>query len=356
MDEGRPSTHPYLKAKIQIGSSAGPVSFQLAQTVFHHDDVPVRSRIRTEAVKDWKRSKILDTNRSVWNKSSHPNNPVCERRQMENFTSDRSRAFQYNYRAETLDSLKQVEPLDVSTKFHISTQLSATAKQIMTMRATDAVQRGQHHRTLEMPIHPSLEDVKPWNNTTILTIKQQHQGLDAMTQHATQWSHQVNSTLAHKKEYIGPMQAAKLAQEKIRQLKAEGRFSALNDRAGSEPVDRKALKNRFMVGKLDTLQITTHSGVWGPNIDGMEMWSDTGSYEFASRGDLVKKVNLDQQNYADPVKPSRRLLASGQQDRPHSKPARGHSHKHSRQSSRPGSPMVNFQDSLSSGSLTHYDA
>jgi hypothetical protein len=46
------------------------------------------------------------------------------------------------------------------------------------------------------------------------------------------------------------------------------------------------------------------------------MWSDTGSYEFESRGDVVKKINLDQQNYADPVKGSRRTLPSSIQQSP----------------------------------------
>jgi hypothetical protein len=36
------------------------------------------------------------------------------------------------------------------------------------------------------------------------------------------------------------------------------------------------------------------------------MWSDTGSYKFQSRGDVVKTVNLDMSNLIDPVKGSRK--------------------------------------------------
>ncbi len=40
------------------------------------------------------------------------------------------------------------------------------------------------------------------------------------------------------------------------------------------------------------------------------MWSDTGSYEYASRGDQRKIINLDSYNLADPVKSSRAMEPS----------------------------------------------
>ncbi len=40
------------------------------------------------------------------------------------------------------------------------------------------------------------------------------------------------------------------------------------------------------------------------------MWSDTGSYNFHSRGDVVKLLNIDKSNIIDPVKGSRHLEPS----------------------------------------------
>lgn len=40
------------------------------------------------------------------------------------------------------------------------------------------------------------------------------------------------------------------------------------------------------------------------------MWSDTGSYIFESKGDVVRSINLDTSNFEGPVKASRTLEAS----------------------------------------------
>jgi hypothetical protein len=40
------------------------------------------------------------------------------------------------------------------------------------------------------------------------------------------------------------------------------------------------------------------------------MWSDTGSAVYQSKGDVVKRVNLDARNITGPVKGSRHLEAS----------------------------------------------
>lgn len=77
------------------------------------------------------------------------------------------------------------------------------------------------------------------------------------------------------------------------------------------------------------------------------MWSDTGSYEHDSRGDIVKVTNLDQQNYASPVKGSRRLL-------PSSSPNSRDTERGPRPNSRSGrkEPEIKLADSISSGSLS----
>jgi hypothetical protein len=79
----------FLKKKIQIGSSSGLVNFTARQTVFHHDDVSPEKRARRSEVRAWAKQDALVTVQSGWNKSTDPQNPVCERRKMENFANDR---------------------------------------------------------------------------------------------------------------------------------------------------------------------------------------------------------------------------------------------------------------------------
>jgi hypothetical protein len=257
----------YLKAKIQIGNSKGPYNYNRSQTVFHHDDVPVSKRIRKEQVKEWAKSKILDPNRSDWQKSTHPNKPVVERRSMENHDHDRSHQYAYNYRAETVDSLRNLEPLDKSTKFHISTQLESTAREILAQRATSQVARGQFHRTQEMPVHPNLELKREWNSTIVLTTKEQEKGLDEKTKRAKSWTSKVNSTIAIKKEYISPMESTKLFQEAVRQQKFDGTFSTKEPviRPQTVPEVEMPFKNRYVNDRPQKVTLTEHSGVWERN-------------------------------------------------------------------------------------------
>lgn len=256
----------YLKSRIQVGNGKGPINYPLKQTVFHHDDIPTEKRKRREEVLEWSKSKVLQLNHHEWSKSTHPNKPVIERRTMENHVHDRSHQYQYNYRAETVDSLRNVEPLDKSTKFHISTQLESTAKAILEKRAQSPIQRGQLKRTQEMPIHPDLEH-KSWNNTTVLTTKELHKGLDDKTLHATGWTKKVNSTLSKKKGYISPMQSTILFQEEVRQQKSDGTFSLKEKvlRPKSEPNGTLTFKNPLLNEKPLSAVFTEHSGTWEKN-------------------------------------------------------------------------------------------
>lgn len=254
----------FLKSKIQIGNSKGPIHYGPNQTVFHHDDVPEVKRLRKEEVLKWSSSKILDSNRGDWNKSTDPKVPVCLRRKMENHIHDRSHQFQYNYRAETLDSLRNLEPIDKSTKFHISVQLNSTAEAILDQKKKNRVLNGQFHRTQEMPVHPSLENAT-WNNTTVLTKKQLDTGLNKMTERAKSWTEKVNSTLDLKKTYITPVQGTMLFQEQVRQKKADGTFNwkiPIN-KPGTPPEEIFDTKNRYLNDPVTRIKTSEHSGVWG---------------------------------------------------------------------------------------------
>ena len=257
----------YLHAKIQIGNSKGPITYKLKQTVFHHDDIPDDKRKRHGEIKNWLKSKILTEETPQWNKSSYVFVPECERRTMENHVNDRSNAFQYNYRSESLECLKNVEPIDKPTKMHVSTQYESTAQSILDRKASSRFLSGNFNRTGEMPSHPNLTDAEKWNVSTFVEPKQINQQLDDMTKRAQEWSAQVTNSEQLLKKRVSLIKSTKLIQEEVRKQKAEGTFSStkLVHRPRTAPVDRKKLKNRFPNEKLNKMSTHQHSGVWEMN-------------------------------------------------------------------------------------------
>ena len=92
MMDGANTSNPreFLKKKIQIGGSeSGLINYSAKQTVFHHDDISEEKRARKADVRRWAKQDKLIEKHSSWNKSTHPNNPLMERRTMENFVKDR---------------------------------------------------------------------------------------------------------------------------------------------------------------------------------------------------------------------------------------------------------------------------
>jgi hypothetical protein len=259
-------THDFLKARIQVGNNKGPINFPSKQTVFHHDDVPADKRRRKEEILDWKKSKILDPTYKNWSKSTATDKPVIERRSMENHVKDRSHQYEYNYRSETVDYLRNIEPLDKSTKFHISAQLASTAKTILDAQKENPIHRGQYKRTQEMPVHPNLEE-RSWNSSMVLTPKELQSGLDHKTQRAHNWTKKVSKVLTVKQDYISPIQSTILFQEEVRQQKADGHFSLTEKviRPRSEPADRPTFKNPKLNDKPQTRTLQEHTGIWERN-------------------------------------------------------------------------------------------
>jgi hypothetical protein len=265
-------TKEFLKSKIQIGNNKGPINYIRNQTVFHHDDVPERKRERKEDVVEWKRNKIVGPEIHTWNKSVHPNQPVCVRRQMENFDHDRSHKYEYNYRAETLEPLKNVPPIDKSTKFHISGQSPKTTQQILAITSTNPLEAGRFHRTLELPINPKLSDYPEWNQTTILTVPEQVHSLQHLTTKALEWTKKVNTTFTERKEYINPMQRTKQLTKQIRLLKADGLFTSpavLTQLQPSSEPPPESPRNHYLNDPVMKVKKQVHSGVWERNrVDG----------------------------------------------------------------------------------------
>jgi hypothetical protein len=133
--------HEFLKASIQFGNVKGPITYGSKVSVFHHDDIPEKARKRHNDIINWKKSTTLSTDKPGWT-SQGAHAVVCERRTMENHKHDRSGAYQYNYRAETLDSLRMAEPFDRPTKFHVSAQMEQTAESLVKLRSENMIQAG----------------------------------------------------------------------------------------------------------------------------------------------------------------------------------------------------------------------
>jgi hypothetical protein len=278
--------HSYLRSRVRIGSCKGPVSYKSQQQVFHHDDVPSYARERKEEVVDWvsgaflvffigtnvntvafqAKSKILIGDDS-WKRSNKFERPVCERRRMENHVKDRKGAYQYNFRAESLDPLRNEEPFDKPTKFHFSQQPETMARAIETrMREGTRVQKGIFTRVEENPNHPNLRDAPSWNNSTFFTARDREVNRNAYTTMTMDACKTNRSKILNPANYLKPIETTNKLQEVIRQKKADGTFTwkkLINrDESLDEPVDRSLLKNRFPSEKSSAIVTTKHSGTW----------------------------------------------------------------------------------------------
>lgn len=304
----------FLRASIKIGNAKGPTNYQHSQTVFHHDDIPPDKRNRKHDVLEWKKSKILSIDKHNWNQSNQTDIPFCERRTMENHVHDRSNRYNYNYRSESVDYLRNKEAIDKPTKFHISQQLESTATNLIaTTRSNlnnNLLDTGYLKRTEPMPINPNLEGSKEWNaSTTTVSRRQFQHKLEQMTQLAKETTAKKNLVFGTVFPYESPMESSIKYQEKVRLQKAEGRFDRTLhiDRPATVPVDRTQLRNRYLVGKPGSgsgsgkYSTHEHSGVYEYNAaERRDMWSDTGSYEPESKGDVITYHNTYSYNFEGP--------------------------------------------------------
>ena len=300
--------HPYLKQTLRIGSCKGPISYDPAQTVFHHDDIPESKRERKREVRDWARSKILSAENKEWNRSTTPGlYPMCERRSMELHKKDRSHPYQYNFRAETLDSTHIIEPIDQPGKFHISRTLISDARKIIDVQSSNPIQRGQFKRTTEMPVHPNLEDATAWNTSTKVNHKDFKQSLNRMTSISraatAKVSHKLGATAAYRK----PVEQSNEILNDVRKLKKTGQFRKTEDHSHGIQ-DNKVIqenydyKNRYGVEPSRKYKTNEHSGKWEFNkVENRYMWSDTGSFVYESKGDIIKIHKPDALNLEGPT-------------------------------------------------------
>lgn len=306
-DHSTVSKPKYLKARIQIGSCKGPITYGAKQTVFHHDDIPESRRERKKEVREWARSKILSVEKPEWRKSTeHGLYKMCERRQAENHVRDRSRPYQYNYRAETLEFANVVEPIDQPGKFHMSRTTTARAKEINEIQKKDRVQNGTFKRTQEMPIHPKLVDTPLWNSGTILNPKERDSNLERMTLESRAATAKHNRRIGQSTKYKTPYEQSTDINDSVRKMKATGTFNKEEDHThihhNTEGKEKIVFKNRNAVESSRKYATTRHSGIWELNkAEGRYMWSDTGSFVYESRGDITEVHNPDSLNLEGPT-------------------------------------------------------
>jgi hypothetical protein len=254
---------PYLTAKPRIGTCKGPINYRLNQTSFHRSEISDAKKKRVDEVHDCLKSKILSKS-NTWEKSTAHLSPVVKSRSMENHVKDRSNAYQYNYRSESLDPLRIQEPIDMPTKFHISRTSSSSLKLNQTRQMNDFLQQGKFRRTEELPVNLRLLDKLEWNSLTSISIKDKDKKLESMTKTSKAFTNKVSRSFS-KEDHIGPLQSQKLYANSLRKDKSEGTFVPASRYLEDTTVINNGVRNEIAVEKQRGYVTSHHSGVWELN-------------------------------------------------------------------------------------------
>ena len=253
---------PFLHAKIRSGTCKGPLNFKKNQKSFLNSDVRDEIWRRKDDVLDYKKSKILSLQEN-WKKTYPASlHPVPESRTSENYVRDRSKAYTYNYRAESLDPLLMDEPIDKPTKFHISRTSSSTALSSQMRLLHEPIQRGQLRRTEEIPVNVKLIDKPEWNGMASVSFKKFSNNLDVFTEKSTKFNRRV-STAMGALDYINPIKAEEIYHATVRRQKTAGTFTPSSFQNGDDlrPIDPKELMNRYANERPRTYNVVEHSGM-----------------------------------------------------------------------------------------------
>ena len=256
------ATMPYLTPKLRIGNCKGPISYKLHQLSFHRSDIPANKIERVEYVNASMKSKILSNSQS-WNTSTATLKSTADSRTMENFVHDRSKAFTYNYRAESLDPMRIQEPVDRPTKFHISHTSVSSANINTSARSNDPIQQGKFRRTEEIPVNRNLSGKVEWNSMTSYSIKEKEKKLLSLTKTSRDYTAKVSETIL-KSGYINPVQIETLYGDTLRKSKRSNSFVPLS-KSTVQPTDLGPMKNQYALEKSSKYYTSEHSGVWAFN-------------------------------------------------------------------------------------------
>ena len=213
-------------------------------------------------------------------------------------------AYEYNYRAEALPPANPA-PIDTGTKFHVSTQRPEEVEQIHTTHMNiNNMKSGRYNGMSEWIVSQKLLNTKEWNHSTELLPSQKATSYENLMNASAKHTKMQNKKTSGKSNYISPIERGAKVGEEVRKLKATGSFS--KDRpvfqAAEKPVNRKMLVNRYAIEPSRKFKTTKHSGVWEFNAaEGRHMWSDTGSFDYDSRGDIEELRNPDGYIFSNPT-------------------------------------------------------
>ena len=169
---------------------------------------------------------------------------------------------------------------------------------------TNSLKAGQFNGTSEWIVHPNLLGAKEWNRTTELLPQHKEEAYQVLMESSLKHTKKRNKKVGTQKEYVSPLERSSRVAEEVRKLKASNSFS--KDRpvfqSAEKPINRKTLVNHFAIEPSRKYKTTKHSGVWEFNAaEGRHMWSDTGSFEYDSRGDIEQTHNPDGYNFSNPT-------------------------------------------------------
>lgn len=337
----RSTRMPSLTTKACVGTCKSSINYKLEEVCFRNSNIDEAKTKRAAEVNEWAKSKILNPE-PTWNLSVQAKKPTIESRTMENFVGDRSRAFAYNYRAESLDPVRIQEPIDKPTKFHLSRTSVSAATTYRNKQSSDPIQEGIFRRLEEIPVNVKLAEKVEWNSMTAHSAKERDMKLVSLTNESKSNTTK-NSKLLSKANYVSPSDREMLCQRTLRDQKCAGTFDPAS-RNSKEAVNDRSLPKHYGTARKSTRYSTSeHSGVWELNkaenrcaeilvifvltintnntesslshrrCDSYSeyqfyryMWSDTGSSVYDSLGDIKKFHDPEKKIYVGPETPPER--------------------------------------------------
>jgi hypothetical protein len=254
---------PYLTTKACVGACKSPMNYKLEDNCFRNGDIDQTKSKRVAEVNEWAKSKILNSE-PTWNLSVQAGKPTVESRTMENFVGDRSRAFAYNYRAESLDPVRIQEPIDKPTKFHLSRTSVSAATTNKNRQLSDPIHEGIFRRVEEIPVNVKLSDKVEWNSMTSHSTKEREMRLVSLT-NESKTNTSKNSKFLSKANYISPTAREEICQKTLREQKCAGTFDPAL-RSAKEAAENTSLPKHYSTARKSTRYSTSrHSGVWELN-------------------------------------------------------------------------------------------
>ena len=315
------TTHVGLKAQFRIGSVHGRCNYSFAEKAFHKSEVPPQARKAKVEMRALKRGNRLGLSKSLWNSSTDPNVPMCQKRNNQLSKHDGA-PYQHNYRAEVLPPKN---PHYEQKPSHLEFDRS--------LLVTNPTQRWQSRQpiiqgqdTQEMPVHPNLIGKKLWDNGTIVPFETMQKEREEQAEKAREYRK------THKFDvvgYVNPVERQRREQQRIRERKKAIRNNPDFKNAPAETITKMLLDENGNLGGENggggggggkqkkkkgpavfkpykttvsrKYKTYAHSGVYEFNkLEQKWMWSDTGGEEKDSKGDIVKVVNPDAWNFASP--------------------------------------------------------